>query len=471
MREHNVPIEELVRGLSFPVQHLLRPSNRITWDEFIVVLENAVQAVGGADRFENFCASYYERAGGLLGALAARVSSARPLYHMAARWYGPSLFTCTIARCEDLPDGRIRQTVEILPGFRPSTLYFQTMRAAMRGIPALIGQPQAQVEMDVDGRHAVYIITPPPTLNLWGRARRAFTWYRKLESADEELTVQRDELRKGYEMARRAGELLTFQTRRLEHEQEQRAHAEQLMLQAQKLETIGRLAGGIAHDFNNILTTIVGYTDVALDRLDRNDPLHADLDEVRALSERGSELVKQLLSVSRPQPLATRRILLNEVVLALEPMLRRLLPASIQVAVLPASGPLEVIADPGQIEQVLLNLAVNARDAMPSGGRLEIELRRASAVEAGAGARPGASYARLEVRDTGQGMDAETVARAFEPFFTTKAAGKGSGLGLASVHSIVSRAGGTVRLESELAKGTAVILHLPLAISSEAPEG
>jgi signal transduction histidine kinase len=469
--EAGIPLAKLVEGLPIAPETLLRPSNRITWNEFTVILENVARNLGGPEGLEETSVRYYERAGGLLGAVAARVSSARPLYHMGAKWYGPSLFSATRAACEDMPDGRIRQTIEILPGFKPCPLYFISMRGALRGIPALLGQGQAQVEMEADERRAVFLIKPPPSLTIWARLRRALFWERDLERASEEFEVQRDELRHGYDLARRTNELLSFQTRRLEHEQHERQHAENLLLQVQKLETIGRLAGGISHDFNNVLTTILGYVDVALDRVDSDDPLHSELHEIRAMGERGSALVQQLLSVGRPQPVSPRRILLNEVLVTLESMLRRLLPAAIQVAVLPASEPLEVVADPGQLEQVVLNLAINARDAMPRGGRLEMELRRASSREAGQPESLGSGdFARLEVRDTGEGMDAETRARALEPFYTTKAAGQGSGLGLASAHTIVMRAGGSIHIESEVGKGTSIVIYLPLAGGPRPPQ-
>lgn len=465
------PLGDAVKGLSLSPETLLKPSNRIKWDEFLGILENVAGSLGGVDQLEEVGLKYYEHAGGLLGAVAARVSSARPLYHMGARWYGPSLYSATTATCVDLPDGRIRQVIEILPGYRTSELFFRSMRGGLRAAPLLLGQSEAQVEMAVSGRRAVFLITPPPSLTLWGRFRRAVRWQRTLEKADRELTDQRDEIQHGYEMAKRTSDLLSFQTRRLEHEQSQRQRAEQLLLQAQKLETIGRLSGSIAHDFNNVLTTILGYVDVALDRVDEENPLHPELEEIRAMGERGAELVQQLLSVGRPQTVVRRRMLLNEVVRSMETMLRRLLPAAVRVSVLPASGPLEVVADPGQIEQIVLNLAVNARDAMPDGGRLEIEMRRTTATAAGIeDADPAAGYARLEVRDTGQGMDPQTLASALEPFFTTKAPGKGSGLGLASVHSIVMSAQGTIHLDTELGKGTKVIIHLPIA-APNAPTG
>ncbi|MDJ0850789.1 MAG: ATP-binding protein [Myxococcota bacterium] len=465
LQSAGLPLDVAVEGLPLPPETLLKPSNRITWDEYLGVLENAARALGGAGDLEETGIKYYTQAGGLLGVVASRVSSARPLYHMGARWYGPSLYSATRATTEDLPDGRIRQTIEILPTYRSSELFFRQMRGGLRAAPLLLGQPEAEVEMEISGRRATYVITPPPALTVWGRVRRALRWRRTLEKADRELTVQRDEIHHGYEMARRTGDLLSFQTRRLEAEQRERQQAEQLLLQAQKLETIGRLSGAIAHDFNNILTTILGYVDVALDRVDDDDdPLRPDLDEIRAMGERGAGLVQQLMSVSRPQPVARRRVILNEVVFGVETMLRRLLPAAVQVSVLPAPGPLEIYADPSQLEQILLNLAINARDAMPDGGRLEIAISPATADEAGAeGAAPETGYARLEVRDTGEGMDEATRTSALEPFFTTKPAGKGSGLGLASVHSIVMSANGTIQLDSELGKGTRVSLHFPIA--------
>ncbi len=472
LQSAGLPLETAVKGLELAPETILKPSNRISWNEYLGILENVSKALGGPDDLEQTGITFYTQAGGLLGVVASRVSSARPLYHMGARWYGPSLYSATRATTEDLPDGRIRQTIEILPGYRSSDLFFRSMRGGLRAAPLVLGQPEAQVEMQISGRRATYLITPPPALTVWGRFRRALRWRRTLEKADRELTVQRDEIHHGYEMARQTIDRLSYQTERLEAEQRERQHAEQLLLQAQKLETIGRLSGGIAHDFNNILTTILGYVDVALDRLEDDDPLRPDLDEIRAMGERGAGLVQQLMSVSRPQPVVRRRVLLNEVVLGVEDMLRRLLPPAVQVSVLPAPGPLEIFADPGQLEQILLNLAINARDAMPDGGRLEISIGRSTAAEAGTQhVVGGGEYARLEVRDTGLGMDAATRSSALEPFFTTKPAGKGSGLGLASVHSIVMSANGTIQLDSEPGKGTRVILHLPIAgAEPEAPE-
>lgn len=489
-----LPPSAIVEGLPFAPETLMRASNRIRWDEFTVILENAARHLGGPEGLEEAAASYYERAGSLLGAIAANVSSARPLYHMGARWYGPSLFSATRAVCEETSDGRIRQTIEILPEFRPCPLFFVTMRGGLRGTPTLLGQERALVETESEEeRRAVFLITPPPSLTLWARLRRALFPDRDLEQASEEGEAQRDELRHGYDVARRATELLSFQAAKLdaqqhelrqahdmahrtaellsfqsarqEAEQREQARTEQLLLEVQKLETIGRLTGDVAQDVDNALTAIADHVAGALDRVDRFDPLRSELDGIRSAAETGAALVGQLLAVGRPESVTPRRVVLDELLLSLETMLRRVLPDAIQVAVLPAPEPLEVVADPGQLEQVVLNLALNARDAMmPDGGRLEIDLRRASAREAhAAGATGETDFARIEFRDTGHGMHAETLARALEPFYTTKAPGKGSGLGLASVNAIVRRAGGAIHIDSEVDKGTAVVILHPLA--------
>ena len=166
IRDQGSPVSELVHDLPFSLETLLRPSNRITWNEFLVVLENAARVLGGPQGLEDLSAKYYEQAGGLLGAVATRLSSSRPLYHMGARWYGPSLFSATRAHCEDLPDGRIRQTIEILPGYRSSELFFRSMCGGLRAVPVLLGQPEAEIELEIGERHAVYLITPPATLSV-----------------------------------------------------------------------------------------------------------------------------------------------------------------------------------------------------------------------------------------------------------------------------------------------------------------
>ncbi len=239
---------------------------------------------------------------------------------------------------------------------------------------------------------------------------------------------------------------------------EQRQLEEQLR-QSQKLEAIGRLAGGVAHDFNNMLTAIGGYTALALEHAETGSTLRGDLDEIRKATDRAALLTRQLLAFSRKQVLMPELLNLNGVVLELESMLRPLIGEDVALTTQldPALGPIE--ADPGQLHQVVMNLVVNARDAMPSGGAITIETANSDVEENDDAIEPG-RYVTLTVRDTGQGIDEPTLRQIFEPFFTTKDAGKGTGLGLATVYGIVKQSGGYVAVDSELGVGSAFTIYL-----------
>jgi two-component system, cell cycle sensor histidine kinase and response regulator CckA len=239
--------------------------------------------------------------------------------------------------------------------------------------------------------------------------------------------------------------------------------------QAQKMEAVGRLAGGIAHDFNNILTAIVGFGDLAANALPLTSPLRSDVEEVLKAATRASTLTRQLLTFSRKQMLRPEIVDVNGVVANLEPMLRRLLHEDIELRTELGMGLGYVRVDRNQLEQVLLNLAINAKDAMPAGGLLTIRTSRDEVTGASHERREDrqGEYVVLEVSDTGVGMDARMQAHLFEPFFTTKEPGKGTGLGLATVHGIVEQSGGFVSVHSEPNHGTSFTVFLPLL--SEAP--
>ncbi len=244
-----------------------------------------------------------------------------------------------------------------------------------------------------------------------------------------------------------------------------RKSLEAQMRQSQKMEAVGLLAGGVAHDFNNLLTVIMSYSDLVLHELPASDPRHGDLLEVVFAAERAAALTRQLLAFSRKQVLRPNAIDMNGLVTGMQKMLGRLIGEDIELvtALSPELG--TVHADHGQLEQVLMNLVVNARDAMPAGGRLAIETAEIEIDKAGANgdAVTFGRYARLSVRDSGTGMDEATKDRLFEPFFTTKEPGKGTGLGLATVYGIVQQSGGFMRVESSPGMGATFSVYLPRA--------
>ncbi len=251
-----------------------------------------------------------------------------------------------------------------------------------------------------------------------------------------------------------------------------RKRLEEDLRHAQKMEAVGRLAGGIAHDFNNILTAVIGHVESAQLSVHGDEALARELDGIDAAARRAASLTNQLLAFSRRQIIEPRVVDVNELVDGVEKLLRRLLGEHILLDVVLAPGVGCVLADPGQLEQMLINLAANARDAMPEGGWLGIHTERVDAamapVVASAVAPP--AWVRIEICDTGSGMDEKTVSRAFEPFFTTKEVGRGTGLGLATCYGIVQQSRGHISIESHPGSGTRVEILLPAVDShTEAP--
>ena len=254
--------------------------------------------------------------------------------------------------------------------------------------------------------------------------------------------------------------------------EEEREKLKEQLFHLQKMESVGRLAGGVAHDFNNLLTVINGYSQILLGKLNPSDPIRANIEEIHKAGERAGTLTRQLLAFSRKQVLNPRTVDLNGIVRQMHPMLQRLVTEDVGVELTLENAIGMVSVDPHQIENVILNLVINSRDAMPKGGTILLET---SVVELDedyarlhAEARPG-KFVVLAVSDNGEGMDEETQGRIFEPFFTTKPSGHGTGLGLSTVQGVVAQSGGHINVYSEKGHGTTFRLYLPAAVAEEAP--
>ncbi|MDB4979621.1 MAG: sensory box histidine kinase/response regulator [Myxococcales bacterium] len=272
------------------------------------------------------------------------------------------------------------------------------------------------------------------------------------------------------------GRLAPAVSRELKKEDERKRAAEALarvenqLRQAQKMDAIGGLAAGVAHDFNNILSVITGHAELVLDDLAESDPNRESLSEIREAAWRAAEMTRRLLAFGRQQAFQPQVIDLEQIVWGLEKMLRRLIGEDIELVMRRAAGLSKVIGDPGQMEQVVLNLVVNARDAMPRGGTLTVEMSNVQLDPSQAAEHPGlkaGAHVLLIVSDTGTGMDDETQARIFEPFFTTKGPGQGTGLGLAIVYGIVNQSDGIVEVKSARGNGTTFTIYLPMSSSTD----
>jgi two-component system cell cycle sensor histidine kinase/response regulator CckA len=242
-------------------------------------------------------------------------------------------------------------------------------------------------------------------------------------------------------------------------------------VQSQKMQAIGQLAGGVAHDFNNLLTAMIGFCDLLLLRHKPGDPSFADINQIKQNSNRAANLVRQLLAFSRQQTLRPRVLDITDTLIELSHLIRRLIGASIELNLHHGDDLGYVRVDEGQMEQVLINLAVNARDAMPDGGKLTIETRHIQTdkpIQRGAELMPAGDWVAITVTDTGTGMPPDVMARIFEPFFTTKPVGQGTGLGLSTVYGIMRQTGGFVHVESALFKGTSFTLYLPRVAQADA---
>ncbi len=283
-------------------------------------------------------------------------------------------------------------------------------------------------------------------------------------SARDRLPVGPDEIGRIAGAFKDMADLLDMHERRSRASREALSRSEEKLRHVQRLQAMGQLAGGIAHDFNNLLTVISGYAEMLRNEIDAADPRRAHVAEITKASERAAGLTRQLLAFSRRQVLRPRVIDVNAVVAEMEKMLRRVVGEDVRLDVRLDPSLWRVRADPGQLEQVIMNLVVNARDSMPEGGDLVVATSNVTLDERYVREHPDAKagpHVCLAVSDTGVGMDAQTMSRLFEPFFTTKEPGKGTGLGLATVYGIVEQSGGSIGVQSELGKGSTFRVFLP----------
>jgi signal transduction histidine kinase len=298
---------------------------------------------------------------------------------------------------------------------------------------------------------------------------------RQIQEKTRAIAEAEGEARRQASEARRAREAIEHMNRDLERRLQERLtdlrRAEEQLLHSQKLEALGRLAGGVAHDFNNLLTVIIGYGELILQKMPKEDPLRDRIEQIRAAGERAKTLTMQLLAFGRKQVLQPRVLDIHQVVRDAERILKRLIGEDIDLVTHLTSWEARVKVDPVQLEQVIINLVVNARDAMPRGGKVTIETAcvhlNQEYTDRHPEVTPG-SYVMLAVSDTGVGMSRETLSRVFEPFFTTKERGKGTGLGLAMAHGVVKQSGGHIWVYSELGQGTTFKIYFP-RMEAEAP--
>jgi signal transduction histidine kinase len=373
-------------------------------------------------------------------------------------WIGMERHACVGHKCfQDLLSigGRIFYDTHFAPLLRMqgfvNEIAFDLVGAAGREFPVLVNTVQ---KVDANGKPVAHRIT------LFNAADR--------RTYERELLLARQRAEQATAELKRLNETLE---ERVAQEVAERMKAEEALRQAQKMEAVGQLTGGIAHDFNNLLTIVVGNIELLQRRLpEGSDRLQRAADHAMEATRRAATLTQRLLAFSRRQPLEPKPIDPNKLVAGMSELLRRTLGETIALETVLAGGLWRTQADPNQLENAIVNLAVNARDAMPDGGKLTIETANArlddSYVEALAEPVPPGQYVLVAVTDTGTGMDKATMEKVFEPFFTTKEAGKGTGLGLSQVYGFVRQSNGHIKIYSEPGEGTAIKIYLPRLVGS-----
>jgi len=459
-----IELSDLTDGLTVDLATLRTRSAWVEWSEVATVVERISDRVGGPQAYAELVAGFLDHPDArLTRRFFSIASSPTRNYKLVFLWAAPLVYPFMTSRVETTPDGRIHIS-HSFPTSVPGSLPFMTSAVEMaRRLPRIHGLPDAVVEAEVTPWSVSILARLPEQVSWLGRFRRWLRFIRDAPMFIEEVIEQQEQLHRSHAELQRALELAQERERALSEEvearklaQEELASRNELLLHSQRMESIGRLAGGVAHDFNNLLTVISGHA-AYLQRLSPEGEVRSGVDEILGAADRAAALTRQLLTFARRQPAERHVHQLNDLLRDIDGLLTRVLHGhSIQIR--HAEEPLFILCDPVQLEQVLVNLAVNASDAMPGGGTFTLEVAR---VEKG-----GVPIARLTVTDTGVGMPQDVAEHVFEPFFTTKGE-LGNGLGLATVYGIVTEAGGTIELVSEVGIGTQFVIDWPLGEGSQ----
>jgi len=449
---------ELLQGLSLSEEDLERPRGRIAWSHFVAILDRAAERLGGPEALEELGATHARRpVATWLPALARTVISPVELYWFG-KWYGQSVFHNVRCNNQRVASNRIQQILTI-PNHDPDCPgFFHLMRGVLATTPCLIGLSEARVHMELHPRRAIYTVHTPRPLSLPARLfrRLRFSGF-ALRQVVDELTPQHADLIDAYQQ-------LSEANASIQEELERQRRSARDLEQAQRLEALGRLASGIAHDFNNVLSTIRVSADLASAHACDPEALEETLERIRNAADRAAGTTSKLLTFGRSQPVRREILDVNDSVTQMRDVLDRLIGAPVELETCLTSAPTQVEVDPTQLDQVILNLVLNARDALELSGRVSITTSIVpidDADEAPAQQLSSGLYVCLEVSDDGCGIDEETQGRIFEPFFTTKPVGSGTGLGLSIVHGIVRQNGGNVTIDSKPGIGTTVSVYLP----------
>ncbi len=470
----------LTDGLPIDLDYAKRESNWVAWDDLMVMMERLESKLGSEQFGELVAAISQDPLSRKLRASLSFAVSRVQLYKLLVRWLGPALYPVHTARLSQQGPDRLVIHLQVPTTYRASDVFFRTTDSAFRYVPRVLGQPDSLVDADIKTHQATYRIYLPPANGLLSRIARVMELFTGARTAIETLGEQQAELQLSYRALSESYEALQEREKLLQAEVEERRraevalrHSEEQLLHSQRMEAMGRLAGGVAHDFNNLMTTVLGNTSMLQQRPEAQDQeLGRGLQEIRGATERATRLSDQLLAFSRRQVLQPQVLDLNQIVRDLEPMLVRLMGNRIDLRLELAAHLPPIEADPSQIEQVLLNLAVNARDAMPEEGTLVLSSRAAPSSEglvAAGGPAPGTPMVVLNVADTGTGIPVEHLPHIFEPFYTTKAVGHGTGLGLSTVYGIVRQSGGNIEVDSKGGEGTSFMVEFP-ASSQRLPD-